>query len=261
MGRFEHRIALVTGASSGVGRATAIRLAEEGAAVALVGRDAERLGDVEAEVGRSGGRALAIIANAASNADVESAVAHTVDQLGGLDLLANVAGSWCPGRVTELSEDDWDRAFDTNTKACFLTAKHAIPAMRARGGGAIVNVSSVYAQAADPGSPAYSASKAAVVALTRVMALDHVADGIRVNCVAPGGMDTPMLHEIAKAREPEDPESVLAAAGRLHPIGRLVVAAEVASLVCFLLSDEAAAMVGTCCVIDGGRLAKLGTAS
>jgi NAD(P)-dependent dehydrogenase (short-subunit alcohol dehydrogenase family) len=260
MSRFADKVALVTGASGGVGRCAATALAGEGAAVAAVGRDPGALAETVAEAGRAGGRAIAIEADLRVDADVRRCVAEVVAAFGGLDLLAHAAGVLRLGPVPDLDEDDWDLLFDTNAKSCFLLARHAVPIMRGRGGGAIVNVSSVFAHAAGPGSAAYAASKAAVVALTKVMALDHVGEGIRINGVAPGSMRTPMLEAVAAERAPQDPEAMLAAAGRLHPIGRLIEPREVADLVLYLLSDAASAIVGVTYTIDGGRLAKLGSA-
>jgi meso-butanediol dehydrogenase/(S,S)-butanediol dehydrogenase/diacetyl reductase len=258
--RFADRVALVTGASSGVGEAVALRLAREGATVALLARGRDGLGRVAARIAAGGGRALCVPADVARDSDVARAVAQTVAEAGGLDLLAHAAGVYRTGSAVELPEADWDLMMGVNVKSAFLLAKHAVPAMRARGGGAIVNVASVHALAADAGSAPYAASKAALVALTRTMALDHVAEGVRINCVAPGTMRTPMVVEAVEAHAP-DPvaaEAVYATIARLHPLGRMVEATEVAELVLFLLSDAAAAIVGTCCPIDGGRSAKLG---
>jgi NAD(P)-dependent dehydrogenase (short-subunit alcohol dehydrogenase family) len=262
MSRFAGKVALVTGASSGVGRAVALGLAAEGAAVGAVGRDVDGLRATMDLISEAGGRADAIRADIRSSGDARRAVDEVVAAFGGLDLLANVAGVLRLGPVPDCSEEDWNLLFDTNVKGCFLLSKFAIPAMRDRGGGggAIVNVSSVFAYAGDRGAGPYAASKAAVIALTKMMALDHVGEGIRVNCVAPGSMATPMLVAVAEQRSPENPQAVLDAAGGLHPIGRLVEPEEVARLVLFLLSNEADAIVGSCYTIDGGRLAKLGSA-
>jgi NAD(P)-dependent dehydrogenase (short-subunit alcohol dehydrogenase family) len=259
--RFDGKVALVTGASAGLGRAIAVRLAAEGAAVGLVGRDREALAAATATIEGAGGVALPLVGDLRRDADVAGFVAALRERHGSLDLLAHAAGALRLGPLTELREDDWDLIFETNVKSCFLLARHAVPAMREAGGGAIVNVSSVFGAAASPGAAAYAASKAAVDALTRTMALDHIGEGIRVNCVAPGSMRTEMLERAAAERSPEDPEAALAAIGAMHPSGRLIATAEVASLVLYLLSDEAGAIVGTTYTIDGGRLAKLGTAA
>jgi NAD(P)-dependent dehydrogenase (short-subunit alcohol dehydrogenase family) len=254
---FAGKVALVTGATRGLGREVAADLVRCGAHVGAVGRDERALADLE----QLGGDAIvAIRADLTIAADAERAVAEVVARCGGLDLVVNAAGVLRHGAPDELDESDWDLIFDTNVKACFLTTKYAVPALRARGGGAMVNVASVYAYAANAGVAAYAASKAALVAFTRTAALDYVDDGIRVNCVAPASMETPMVLSVARARSPDDPQAFLDEAARLHPIGRLVAPAEVASLILFLLSDAAAAMVGGTYLIDGGRLAKLGVA-
>lgn len=258
MSRFDHKVALVTGASGGVGRAIARGLAVEGAAVGLIGRNTGALRETAAMIERDGGKALPIEADIGVGSDVERSVAELVAAYGRLDLVAHAAGVLRLGPATDMPEQDWDLLFRTNVKSCFLLGKHAVPHMRAAGGGAIVNVSSVFAFAAGPGSAGYAASKAAVLALTKMMALDHIADRIRINCVAPGSMRTPMLENAVAGLD--DPEGALAGIGRLHPLGRLIEPAETASLVLYLLSDEAKAIIGSCFTIDGGRLAKLGAA-
>ena len=170
------------------------------------------------------------------------------------------AGVSRSGFVTDLTEDDWDAMFDTNVKSCFLLGKHAVPAMRARGGGAIVTVSSIYAIAARSGAAAYAATKAALTTLTKIMAVDHIADGVRINCVAPGTIRTPMVESLAREADAADPAAVIDQAGRLPPLGRLVDVGEVVSLICYLLSDESSGIVGACYPIDGGRLPLLGAA-
>jgi len=174
----------------------------------------------------------------------------------------NSAGVVGPSRpLIDVGLDEWRATFRVNVDGTFLLCRAFAPAMVSAGWGRIVNLASIAAKDGNPTQSAYSASKAAVIALTQTMALDHVGEGIRVNGVLPGGMDTPMLHAIAERVKPEDPGAVLEAAGRVHPLGRLIDPREIASLVCFLLSDEAAAIVGANYAIDGGRLAKLGSAA
>jgi NAD(P)-dependent dehydrogenase (short-subunit alcohol dehydrogenase family) len=255
MGGLAGKVALVTGASRGLGRHTVRALVAEGASVCAVGRDEEALGQT---VALSGPSASAVVADVRYARDVERAVNAVVHRFGGLDLLVNAAGVLRHGTLVQMSEQEWDLLFDTNVKGCFLTTKYAVPALRARGGGAIVNVSSVYAFAAATGTAGYAASKAAMVALTKTSALDHIGEGIRVNGVAPGSMETPMLLESLRRRAPSEVEALVEASGHLHPIGRLLDPAEVTDLILFLLSDAASGIVGCTYAIDGGRLAKLG---
>ena len=256
--KFDRRVALVTGASSGVGRAVALALATEGAAVGLVARDAASLEGLVAEVEGSGGEAHAVAADVRADAQVGAAVEEIEARFGGIDLVTHSAGIFLAGALPEMAEDEWDAVLDTNLKSCFLLARHAIPALRRRGGGAVVHVSSVAGQGSDPGAAAYGASKAGVDALTQAMALDHIAEGIRVNGVAPGNLRTRMTVSYAEEHYPDDPDSMLAAAARRHPIERLIEADEVAGLILFLLSDDAAAITGATYAIDGGWLGQLG---
>lgn len=255
--RFDGRAAIVTGAASGIGRAVAVGLAAEGAAVGAFDVDEHKLRDVVAAIQRSGGRGLAIVGDVRLATDVESAVAGVVSNFGGLSLLANVAGAIRHGTVVETDVGTWDLVLDTNVKSQYLFAKYAIPAMRRLGGGAIVNVGSVLAHASPGASAAYSASKGAVVALTTAMAVDHGSEGIRVNCVTPGNVRTPMFHAAAAGAFPDDPVAAMEEAGRLDPIGRLIEPQDVAQLVLFLLSDDAAVVTGGCFRADGGMLARL----
>lgn len=255
--RFAGRRALVTGAGSGVGRSVALALAAEGAAVALVGRGFEPLEAVAAEIEAAGGTAAPQSADVASADQVSGAVDAAAAALGGLDLLVNAAGALRYGTILTISEEDWDATFDTNVKGCFLTCRAALPHLR-DGGGAVVNVASVVGLASSPNMAAYASSKAAVISLTKSMALDHIGAGVRINAVAPGSIDTPMLRGAIEGLVPGSPDWVIEAAGKLHPNGRLVGTDEVTELILFLLSDAAQAVVGAVIPIDGGRSAKLG---
>jgi NAD(P)-dependent dehydrogenase (short-subunit alcohol dehydrogenase family) len=258
MKRFEGKVALVTGAGAGIGRAVAHRLGSEGAAVAVVDRDAGGAADTARSVSASGATAVPISADITVLAQVEEAFARVASELGGLDVLVNNAGVVRYGTVPEFSVEDWDLVIDTNVKGTFLTVKYAVPLMRARGGGAIINTASAQAYASQETVAAYSASKGAILAMTRTLALDHARDGIRVNCICPGSVETPMLRYGAEYFDDGDPTVTMQGWGKLHPIGRLIQPDEVASLIAFLASDDASAITGAPYLVDGGLTAKLG---
>jgi NAD(P)-dependent dehydrogenase (short-subunit alcohol dehydrogenase family) len=255
--RFTGKVALITGASSGVGRAIASKLAAEGATLVLTGRTDAALEETASSLAQVGPRHLRIVADLLSSDEVGELVAAAESALGGIDLVAHAAGVFAPGSVVDMDLDGWNKVIASNLTSCFLVGHHAVPALVRRGGGAIVNISSVASIASDEGSAAYSASKAGVNALTRVMALDHSADRIRVNAIAPGNLRTPMLTDYAKEHYPDDPDSMLDAAGRRHPLGRLIEPEEVANVAAFLLSEEASAVTGAVYAVDGGWLGKL----
>jgi NAD(P)-dependent dehydrogenase (short-subunit alcohol dehydrogenase family) len=256
--RFEGKVALVTGAGVGIGRAVTYLLASEGASVVVVDRDRATATETAKDVSATGASALPIEADVTSPEQVAAAFERVAAELGGLDVLVNNAGVVRYGTVPEFSIEDWDLVMDTNVKGTFLTIKHAVPLMRARGGGAIVNTASAQAYASQENVAAYSASKGAIVAMTRTLALDHARDGIRVNCICPGSVETPMLRYGAEYFEDGDPAVTMQGWGRLHPIGRLIQPDEVASLIAFLVSDDASAITGAPYLVDGGLTAKLG---
>lgn len=259
MARFDGKVAVVTGAAAGIGRAVALRLASEGAQVAVLDRDRTAADGTADDIRAGDGTARAFSTDVTSPDEVRAAFEAVVEEFGGVDVLVNNAGVVRYGAVPEFSVDDWDLVLDTNLKGTFLTAKYAIPSMRARGGGAIVNTASTQAFASQPTVAAYSASKGAVVAMTRTMALDHAADGIRVNCICPGSVETPMLRYGAEYFFDErDPADTMREWGGMHPIGRLIQPDDVARLVAFLASDDASVITGAPYLVDGGLLARLG---
>jgi meso-butanediol dehydrogenase / (S,S)-butanediol dehydrogenase / diacetyl reductase len=253
--RFAGSAGIVTGAGMGIGAAVARALATEGAAVAVVDRDAAAAEKVSAEITAAGGRAIAVSGSVADAGDAERAVRAATQSFGGLDLLVNNAGVVIYGEVPGYREQDWDTVVDTNLKGQFLMAKYAIPRMRERGGGAIVNLASVQAIASQREVASYAASKGGVVSLTKSLALDHALDRIRVNCVLPGSVRTPMLQRAAELAE-GDPEQTIAAWGRIHPRGTVIEPEEIAAVVLFLLSSDSSAMTGAAVVADAGLTAQ-----
>src|SRR5581483_3812883 len=241
------RAALVTGGATGIGRATALALAADGYDVALLGLPGSPLEDAAGEVRALGAGALAIEADVARAADARRGVDEAV---GRLDLLVNCAGTSAVGDVADLSEDAWDRVFDTNVKGVFLMTRAAVPALARSEGASIVNVASQLALSAVAGFAAYCASKAAVLHLTRCLALELQPRGIRVNAVCPGGTDTPLLRgAFPGGRGPQGTLDDLVAA---HPLGRLARPEEIAAAIRFLASPDASFVVGAALVVDGG---------
>jgi meso-butanediol dehydrogenase/(S,S)-butanediol dehydrogenase/diacetyl reductase len=254
---FAGRVALVTGGGSGVGAAAARALASEGAAVAVFDLDGAAAERVAGDVAGTGGSSLALAGDVGVAGHVARAVSATVEAFGGLDVVVSNAGIARTGELPEFGEDDWDAVITTNLKGPFLITKYAVPELRKRGGGSIVHTASVQGIASQPGVAAYAASKGGLIAMVRTTALDHARDGIRVNCVAPGSVRTTMLQAGAAAVSPENPDAVMDEWGALHPLGRVIEPAEVAAVILFLAGPGAAAVTGSCYVVDGGLIAKL----
>jgi len=250
--RFTGKTVLITGGGSGAGQAAAYGFAREGGTVIVTGRRPQPLEQTVKAIEAEGGRAEAIPADVRSAAEVSRLVDRIVERHGRLDVAVNNAAVLAPGRVTDLAEDDWRAVFDTNVHGVFLCMRYEIAAMRAQpGGGTIVNVSSIigpYRRV--PGMSAYAASKAAVSALTRTAALEYISEGVRINAVTPGPMDTPM------SLRPGETEADRAARVRRElPAGRVGSLDEFTAAVLYLASDESAFTVGHDLVLDGGATA------
>jgi NAD(P)-dependent dehydrogenase (short-subunit alcohol dehydrogenase family) len=247
---FAGRRFLLSGAASGIGRATALRLAASGATVAGLDRDRAGLADVAAQIESTGGRMVVLEADVTDLAAVEQAVASAIGELGGLEGAANIAGIGdFTGDVTEIDPAVWVQVLAVNLNGTFHVSRATVPHLRERGG-AIVNVSSQYGLVGSLSSPAYCASKAAVIGLTKAMAIDHAADAIRVNCVCPGPTDTPMLASTAGTPELAERERVRTQSRNLT--GRLMRPEEIAATIAFLLSDDAGSTTGSVLTVDGG---------
>jgi len=249
------KTALVTGATSGIGAATAVAAAAAGARVMLAGRDGDRAAAVLRRIEEAGGEGAIVLGDVAQSAFCDEAVTRTVSAYGRVDLLANVAGVIWRGDALGTGDEDWRRVMATNLDGTFFMARAAIRAMRGSGGGVIVNVASTLGLVGRPGVLAYCASKGAVVSLTRALALDHAADGVRVNAVCPGAVDTPMLVS-GHGGDGTSPEEVLARNRMAIPQGRIPKPVEIAHLILFLASDESRHITGAAIPIDGGYTAR-----
>ncbi|MBP1934466.1 SDR family NAD(P)-dependent oxidoreductase [Ammoniphilus resinae] len=255
------KIALVTGAGGGIGRASAIKLAEAGASVVLAGNVLEGLEELKSFLIDKGLNQVHILQiDVTKEEDAKAAVQAAVEQFGGLDILVNSAGIQRYGTVVDTPIETWDEVFHVNVRGMYLLSKYAIPEMQKRKGGSIVHISSVQAFASQKSVAAYTASKGAVNALTRAMALDHAADQIRVNTVCPGSVDTPMLRWSAGLFGDEEVEATLNSWGKMHPLGRIAKAEEVAEMVLFLSGPRAGFVTGGEYKVDGGLTAALGVA-
>ncbi|MCX5245848.1 glucose 1-dehydrogenase [Streptomyces sp. NBC_00201] len=251
--RFTDRTVLVTGAGSGIGRAVALAFAAEGAQVVVAGRRREPLDETVRLIEEQGGKALAVTADVSEAAGTEALVRAAVDRFGSLDVAVNNAGVFRGGGpLADLPEADWHTQLDTNLTGVFLALRAQIHQMRTQpSGGAIVNIASnLGAHTRVPGAAAYAATKAAVSALTRGAALDHIREGVRINAVSPGATATPMS---LRAGETEAERAERAAA--TLPLGRVSATQEVAAAVLYLASDDAASVVGTDLVVDSGATA------
>ena len=251
MERLTGKRAIVTGAANGIGRSIALRLASEGARVVIADVNEEDAQGVAAEID---GETLVHKTDVTHDGDVAALVGKTVSEWGGLDVMVNNAGVGVAGTAVTTTEEEYDRVMDVCVRGTFLGMKHAIPAMKDAGGGSVINMSSVAALVGLVDRAVYSAAKGAIYSMTRASAIDHVGEGVRVNCIAPGTVDTPWVARITSGYD--DPEEARANMRARQPHGRLVTPEEIAAMAAYLASDESGSVIGACMVVDGGVTAR-----
>lgn len=258
MGEFDGKAVIVTGGALGIGRGIVQGFAAAGALVVIADINTVAAERLASELEASGAGAMAVTGDVSKAADAQRIVSSTIDRFGRLDVLVNNAGIMpidCYFRAEDMPEEVWDRILDVNLKGVFLMSKYAIPRLRSSGGGVIVNMSSVQGLQSMPRVPAYAASKAGILSLTRNMALDYAHEGIRVVAVCPGTIDSELVRELARA-EGGDVDANVRRYGSFHPIGRIGTPADIANAVLFLAGDRASFITGEYLTVDGGFMAR-----
>ena len=258
VGTFDGKVVIVTGGAYGIGRATALEFAREGAAVVIADIDPGAGKAIATRLRELGPGGLLVEADVSQSDACRRVISETVTAFGGVDVLFNNVGIQAPSsyqNVEDTPEETWDLIMDVNLKSYYLMSKYAIPEMRRRGGGAIINTASVQGLQSQKLVPAYAASKGGILSLTRNMALDYASENIRVLAVCPGAIDTKMVRTAAGMEE-GDPDETIAAWGKAHPIGRIGTGKDIANVVLFLASDKASFMTGEHVCVDGGFMAQ-----
>ncbi len=248
--KLQGKTAIITGAAAGIGAASAALFAREGANVAAVDIDRERLAQICHDIGRAGGKSIAVAADVSQLDDVQNVLRSAVQEFGRIDILFNNAGIVPVGKVEAISEEQWDRAMAINVKSIYLFCHAIIPKFKEQGGGVILNTASATALRAVVDRACYTATKAAVIGLTKSMALDYVSDNIRVNCLCPGTVDTPSLTQRLAAFP--DPAAARKNFIARQPLGRFGTAEEIAQAALYLVSPAAEFVTGVAFAIDGG---------
>ena len=248
--RLASKVALITGAGAGIGRAAALRFAAEGARIVVVDWNPEGGRETVARLHANGSEAILIEADVSREEDARGMVARAVEAFGRLDVLLNNAAVQVFGTIPETSPDDWQRVMDVNLKSVYLGCKFAIPQMIAQGGGSIINMSSALGLVGDPTLPAYGATKGGILAMTKAMAQAHGRQNIRVNCICPGDVDTPLVQEYFDQQP--DPAEARRQVAAHYALGRIARPDEIARVAVFLASEDSSFLTGTAIVADGG---------
>ncbi len=255
----ESKFAVITGGTSGIGAAIGTRFADEGATVALVGRNSTRAAEIVDRISQRGGTAFFVEADVRDAASVEAMATEVARLTDHVDILVNNAGIIDFGSVIDMSIDAWDNLMNTNVRGVFLCSKFVLPLMLDSGsgrGGSVINISSNLGSVGSAGVPAYCASKGAVSQLTRAMALEHIQQGVRVNALCPGTTDTPLVRAQSVERTPEEQAAADERFRMRYPVGRIANAEEIADAATYLASDRSAFVVGAELMIDGGYTAQ-----
>jgi NAD(P)-dependent dehydrogenase (short-subunit alcohol dehydrogenase family) len=253
--RLSDKVAIITGAASGIGAGTAALFAEHGARLVLVDRDCEGLAAISSSLAAAGAQVRSVCGDVAAAETITQVVAQAIEAFGQIDVVFNNAGIMPTGELTGFAEATWDHVMAVNVKAMYLMCKAVIPHMLQRGAGSIINTSSVMATLTEPGYEAYTTSKAAVVGLTKAIAVSYAEQGIRCNCICPGWVDTPLNQKLAE--ELGGMEQLYPIIKRQQPLGRMASTREVGYAVLFLASDEASAVTGSALYIDGASSAAI----